>query len=132
MLPSSNSNVMVVNVNYGGGFLKKLLTYSLGVVNNIGHIDIQMMEFNDLIEFFEKITSDDVEDEVSSDENWSANEEGDDSDSNEKVVEHGVVCPCYDPTINWKKLRPMIGLKFESVKQLKESMIDYSVSNGYP
>ncbi|GKD59177.1 hypothetical protein Tco_1296686 [Tanacetum coccineum] len=29
-------------------------------------------------------------------------------------------------------MKPMVGLKFERVKQLKESMIDYSVSNGYP
>ncbi|GJU20343.1 hypothetical protein Tco_1153685 [Tanacetum coccineum] len=272
MSPSSNSNA-VVDVNYGGVFLKNPLRYSLGVVKNIGHIDIQRMEFNDLIEFVEKITrskckglyycvpkkslddgltvikcdldiyrlldhavsngghiglyidhydedlteflrednltdlimnvdvastsnvenessdssyqlsnddeeisdsssldnehndvdnddedenddittlkqtsndrflsllcyddtsSDDVEGEISSDENWSARKEGDDSDSNEKVVERGVVYPCYDPTINWKNMKPMVGLKFERVKQLKESMIDYSVSNGYP
>nr|GEY42547.1 MAK10-like protein [Tanacetum cinerariifolium] len=56
MSPSSNSNVLVVNVNYGEIFLKNPLTYSLGVVKNICHIDIQRMEFNGLIEFVEKIT----------------------------------------------------------------------------
>nr|GEY66781.1 uncharacterized mitochondrial protein AtMg00810-like [Tanacetum cinerariifolium] len=80
----------------------------------------------------DNISSDDVDNELSSDENWSPNEESDDSDGNEQSIEPGVVYPCYDPIINWKKMKPMVGMKFESVKQLKESLIDYGVSNGYP
>nr|GEY08878.1 hypothetical protein CTI12_AA439960 [Tanacetum cinerariifolium] len=56
MSPSSSSNVVVIDVNYGGIFQKNPLMYSLGVVKNIGHVDIQDMEFKDLIEFVEKLT----------------------------------------------------------------------------
>ncbi|GKC23266.1 uncharacterized mitochondrial protein-like protein, partial [Tanacetum coccineum] len=80
----------------------------------------------------DNVSSDDVDNELSSDENWSPNKESNDNDGNEKSIELGVLYPCYDPTINWKKMKPVVGMKFESVKQLKESLIDYSVSNGYP
>nr|GFB06144.1 hypothetical protein CTI12_AA439960 [Tanacetum cinerariifolium] len=80
----------------------------------------------------DNVSSDDVDNELSSDENWSPNEESDDSDGNEQSIEPGVVYLCYDPIINWKKMKPMVEMKFESVKQLKESLIDYGVSNGYP
>ncbi|KAD5508165.1 hypothetical protein E3N88_15868 [Mikania micrantha] len=71
------------------------------------------------------------EDEVNSIEDWSSNEKDDDSDGVEKITEHGVVYPSYDSTVNWKLQKPMVGMKFESLAQLKESLIDYGVSNGY-
>ncbi|KAD4889280.1 hypothetical protein E3N88_21353 [Mikania micrantha] len=71
------------------------------------------------------------EDEVNSIEDWSSNEKDDDSDGVEKITEHGVVYPSYGSTVNWKLQKPMVGMKFESLAQLKESLIDYGVSNGY-
>ncbi|GJU44212.1 hypothetical protein Tco_1201478 [Tanacetum coccineum] len=73
----------------------------------------------------------DVEEQVDSDENWSANEEDDESDGVEKFIEPSILYPTYDPNINWKSMKPILGMLFESCKQLKESMIDYGVSNGY-
>ncbi|GKC13756.1 hypothetical protein Tco_1010538, partial [Tanacetum coccineum] len=73
----------------------------------------------------------DVEEQADSDENWSANEEDDESDGVEKFIEPGVLYPTYNPNINWKSMKPILGMLFESCKQLKESMIDYGVSNGY-
>ncbi|GJZ37895.1 hypothetical protein Tco_0584086 [Tanacetum coccineum] len=74
---------------------------------------------------------DDVVEQADSDENMSANEEDDDSDGVEKYIERGVIYPSYDPSINWKSTKPILGMMFESCKQLKESLIDYGVSNGY-
>ncbi|GJU48669.1 hypothetical protein Tco_1218224 [Tanacetum coccineum] len=73
----------------------------------------------------------DVEEQVDSDENWSANEEDDESDGVQKFIEPGVLYPTCDPNINWKSMKSILGMLFESCKQLKESMIDYGVSNGY-
>ncbi|GJX77241.1 RNA-directed DNA polymerase, eukaryota, reverse transcriptase zinc-binding domain protein [Tanacetum coccineum] len=74
---------------------------------------------------------DDVVEQVDSDENMSANEEDEDSDGVEKYIERGVSYPSYDPSINWKLTKPILGLMYESCKQLKESMIDYGVADGY-
>ncbi|XP_021996103.1 uncharacterized protein LOC110893298 [Helianthus annuus] len=70
------------------------------------------------------------DDEASSAEDWSANEKDYDSDGIENM-ERDVVYPSYDPTINWRLTKPILGMKFESPKQLKESLIDYGVSNSY-
>ncbi|KAJ0585815.1 putative transposase, mutator type, MULE transposase domain-containing protein [Helianthus annuus] len=70
------------------------------------------------------------DDEASSAEDWSANEKDYDSDGVENI-ERDVVYPSYDPTINWRLTKPILGMKFESPTQLKESLIDYGVSNGY-
>ncbi|GJR68731.1 hypothetical protein Tco_0014796 [Tanacetum coccineum] len=70
----------------------------------------------------------DVEEQVDSDKNWSANEEDDESDCVEKFIEPGVLYPTYDPNIHWKSLKPILGMLFESCRQLKEQVvIDYGV-----
>ncbi|GKB52397.1 hypothetical protein Tco_0903150, partial [Tanacetum coccineum] len=74
---------------------------------------------------------DNVVEQVDSDENMSANEEDEDSDGVEKYIERCVSYPSYDPSINWKLTKPILGMMYESCKQLKESMIDYGVANGY-
>ncbi|GKC78973.1 hypothetical protein Tco_1129747 [Tanacetum coccineum] len=109
MSPSSNSNVLVVNVNYGGIFLKNPLTYSLDCSYQLSNYDEEISDSPSLddehddvgnddddenVDFttlnqtsndrflsllcYDDISSNDAEDEVSFDENWSANEEGDD------------------------------------------------------
>ncbi|GKC32215.1 hypothetical protein Tco_1039509 [Tanacetum coccineum] len=74
---------------------------------------------------------DNVVEQVDSDENMSANEEDEDSDGVEKYIECCVSYSSYDPSINWKLTKPILGMMYESCKQLKESMIDYGVANGY-
>ncbi|KAJ9545174.1 hypothetical protein OSB04_024881 [Centaurea solstitialis] len=75
--------------------------------------------------------SDDMEEDVNFVDDWDANKYDDDSDGVEQKVEPYVIYPSYDPTINWKLTKPVVGMKFESPSQLKESLIDYGVSNGY-
>ncbi|KAK1414874.1 hypothetical protein QVD17_30635 [Tagetes erecta] len=71
------------------------------------------------------------EDDAISIEDWSATEQ----DYESKVYEGydgEDLYPCYDPTMDWKLTKPILGMKFESPGQLKDSLIDYGVSNGYP
>ncbi|GKD70667.1 hypothetical protein Tco_1324757, partial [Tanacetum coccineum] len=83
---------------------------------------------SDLISLVQEEEEDDDDDD---DDDDSANEEDDESDGVEKFIEPSVLYPTYDPNINWKSMKPILGMLFESCKQLKESMIDYGVSNGY-
>ncbi|KAD5960286.1 hypothetical protein E3N88_11758 [Mikania micrantha] len=73
--------------------------------------------------------NDEDEDDVISIED-STSEKDNESNSDEDH-EHDVGYPCYDPNLNWKLMKPIVGMKFESPSQLKESLIDYGVSNGY-
>ncbi|GJV90672.1 polyadenylate-binding protein 7 [Tanacetum coccineum] len=55
-MSSSSSNIMTIDVNHNGIFSKSPLNYSLGVVKTIDHVDFGGMDFNDLMEFLEKLT----------------------------------------------------------------------------
>ncbi|KAL8192231.1 hypothetical protein R6Q57_027898 [Mikania cordata] len=72
--------------------------------------------------------NDENEDDVITIEDWSASEQDNESNSDENH-EHDVVYPFYGPNL---VIKPIVGMKFESPSQLKESLIDYGVSNGYP
>ncbi|KAD5961045.1 hypothetical protein E3N88_12518 [Mikania micrantha] len=76
--------------------------------------------------FYDK--EDGIEDDILSIEDWSSSEQDYESDSDH---ENDVVYPCYDPNLDWKLMKPVIGMKFENPAQLKESLIDYGVSIGY-
>ncbi|KAJ9557003.1 hypothetical protein OSB04_011617 [Centaurea solstitialis] len=80
---------------------------------------------------YDNIDGGDVEEDVNSAKDWSVNNIDDDSDGVEEFIERDVEYPNYDPSINWKLTKPVQGMKFESPTQLKESMIDYGVANGY-
>ncbi|KAJ9539891.1 hypothetical protein OSB04_026397 [Centaurea solstitialis] len=80
---------------------------------------------------YDNIDGGDVEEDVNSAKDWSVNNIDDDSDGVEEFIERDVVYPNYDPSINWKLTKPVLGMKIESPAQLKESMIDYGVANGY-
>lgn len=42
-----------------------------------------------------------------------------------------VVYPRHDPTQPWKLMKPVLGMKFESPKQLKQCLCNYGIANGY-
>ena len=39
--------------------------------------------------------------------------------------------PIFNPNIGWKMQEPVLGMRFEGPKQLKEMLCNYAVSNGY-
>ncbi|KAD6119144.1 hypothetical protein E3N88_10415 [Mikania micrantha] len=54
-----------------------------------------------------------------------------DVEDDEDYEDEGVLYPCYDPNIDWKLVKPIVTMKFESPVQLKDMLIDYGVANGY-
>lgn len=79
---------------------------------------------------FDKDDEDEVD--LSSVEDWSGNEQDYDKDNEEEDSEdEGVVYPCYNPNMDWKLVKPVLAMKFESPAHLKEMLIDYGVANGY-
>ncbi|KAK1406735.1 hypothetical protein QVD17_38343 [Tagetes erecta] len=77
----------------------------------------------------------DDEDEIerNSVEDWSESEKDYEKDveDDEDYEDEGVVYPCYNPSIDWKLVKPIVTMKFESPSQLKDMLIDYGVANGY-
>ncbi|KAK1439423.1 hypothetical protein QVD17_05241 [Tagetes erecta] len=77
----------------------------------------------------------DDEDEIerNSVEDWSESEKDYEKDveDDEDYEDEGVVYPCYNPSIDWKSVKPIVTMKFESPAQLKDMLIDYGVANGY-
>ncbi|CAI9280430.1 unnamed protein product [Lactuca saligna] len=56
--------------------------------------------------------------------------EGDTSD-NEVEEEDVEIHSIFNPDIQWKRQVPVLGMKFESPKQLKKMLCNYDVANGY-
>ncbi|KAL8226904.1 hypothetical protein R6Q57_016736 [Mikania cordata] len=70
------------------------------------------------------------DDEVNYIEDWTENENDDDSDGVGNT-EANFLYPSYDPPIDWRFTKHILGMKFESPTGLKKSSIDSGVSNGH-
>ncbi|XP_076932372.1 uncharacterized protein LOC143597878 [Bidens hawaiensis] len=46
-------------------------------------------------------------------------------------VEKGKIYPIYDPNMNWKDMKPILGDRYENPAQLKFAICCYGVVNGY-
>ncbi|KAM0025428.1 hypothetical protein Hdeb2414_s0021g00574511 [Helianthus debilis subsp. tardiflorus] len=76
--------------------------------------------------------NDEDEVDLSSVEDWSGNEQDYDKDGEDEDSEdEDVVYPCYNPNMDWKLVKPVLAMKFESPAHLKDMLIDYGVANGY-
>ena len=43
----------------------------------------------------------------------------------------GIIYPRHDPTLQWDKMEPVLGMRFETNEQLKLALANYAVANGY-
>ena len=43
----------------------------------------------------------------------------------------GIIYPRHDPTQQWDKMEPVLGMRFETNEQLKLALANYGVANGY-
>lgn len=50
----------------------------------------------------------------------------------EKEVSDKIKSQMHDPKVHWRLMHPFIGERFESVEQLKDSIVKYALANGYP
>ncbi|XP_023744459.1 uncharacterized protein LOC111892634 [Lactuca sativa] len=53
---------------------------------------------------------------------------------NTNVTEHrpdGQLFPIHDPTLEWKRMVPICGMRFQDKEELKELLTNYSVANGF-
>ncbi|GJU69815.1 hypothetical protein Tco_1256074 [Tanacetum coccineum] len=46
-------------------------------------------------------------------------------------VKSGVHYPAFDPDIPWDKMQPTLGMRYETLQQLKLALANYGVANGY-
>ncbi|GJW50178.1 zinc finger, PMZ-type containing protein [Tanacetum coccineum] len=46
-------------------------------------------------------------------------------------VQSGVLYPAFDPDIHWDKMKPTLGMRYETPYQLKLALANYGVAHGY-